>query len=396
MGQMLKVAISASLNLKGGRSTCMGILDYARRQGDWRCLLLEGRAGEQVLDPRRLGFDGAIVSNRLSARDARVLAVAGIPVVFTEPWPEMLAPGAPLAGAPYVKMDSYGVGALAAAYYLERGYQSFAYVGETLGMYWSAERRQGFADALAKAGFGCAAYGAVNARERRHWDAERPRMIRFLRALPRPTAVFAAMDGRARLVLDACAEAGLRVPEEIAVLGVDNDPILCESSVPALSSIRTGEFRYGHAAAAMLDDLMHGRPARRKSVVMEPVAVITRESTGYDAMRDPVMARALKFIRAEAGSGRIGVMDAVRAAGCSRRYAELHFRRHVGASIRDIILRTKLERVKALLEESNLPIGEIAARCGFLRDSHLARLFKEATGLSMRDYRRRTREAPES
>ena len=220
-------------------------------------------------------------------------------------------------------------------------------------------------------------------------------MIRFLRELPKQTALFAAMDGRARLVLDACAEAGIGVPEEMAVLGVDDDPIICESSVPALSSIRMGAFRRGQKAAEMLDALMRGQTVRQANVVMEPLSVVTRESTGYDAMRDPAIARALRFIHSEAARRNIGVADVVQAAGCSRRYVEQHFRSQLSASVRDVILRTKLERVRSLLEESSLSIGEIAAQCGNMNESHLAVLFKKATGLSMSDYRKQNREPPD-
>ena len=304
-----KIAIFASINLKGGRTCVRGILDYAHRHGPWRCMLLEGRDSEQAIQPGLLGFDG-IIAHNLSRDEAKAVAAANVPVVLIEPWPQQLARGNPLADAPYVKMNSYDVGALAAQYYLDRGYKSFVYVGETLGLYWSADRRAGFVDTLAKRGFGCIVYDTFSARERRSWAAERPRMMRFLKGLEKPTAIFAAMDNRARLVLDACAEAGISVPEEIAVLGVDNDPIICESSVPTLSSIRTGGFRRGQMAASMLDDLMCSRPIRQRTLSIGPLSVVTRESTGYDAMRDPVLARALKFIHANAAGNGTAWMNA--------------------------------------------------------------------------------------
>ena len=141
--------------------------------------------------------------------------------------------------------------------------------------------------------------------------------------------------------------------------------------------------------------LMRGRSVRQANVVMEPLSVVTRESTGYDAMHDPAIARALRFIHLEAARHNIGVGDVVQATGCSRRYVEQHFRSQLNASVRDVILRTKLERVRSLLEESNLSIGEIAAQCGNMNESHLAVLFKKATGLSMSDYRKQNREPPD-
>ena len=185
----------------------------------------------------------------------------------------------------------------------------------------------------------------------------------------------------------------MNVPVDVAVLGVDNDPLLCESTHPALSSIRTGGYRRGWKAAEMLDALLHGQTIPQQGVVMEPLTVVTRGSTGYDAMRDPVLARALKAIHAEAGRRHFDVSDAVKAANCSRRYLEINIRRHLGTTVRELILREKIERVKSLLETTALTIGEIVDETGFLHDSHLTTLFKQATGTTMTTWRRTHRDA---
>ena len=249
-----KIALFLGLAYTGSRAECRGILDYAREHGPWHVLLQEGRLGEQLLDLRRLGIAGAIAECP-SPEEVALIASLRVPVVLLEdPAPAGRRPeGSPLSSAPCVRMDSRGVGRMAADYFLARGYTSFAYVDETQGLFWSAERREGFAESVRAAGFPCAVFGGpFTARERAHWSAERPRMVRFLLSLPRPTAILAAMDGRARLVLEACSAAKLRVPEEIAVLGVDDDPLLCEASMPPLSSIRTDRYRHGREAAARL------------------------------------------------------------------------------------------------------------------------------------------------
>jgi LacI family transcriptional regulator len=390
-----KVAISISTTLKGERTTLRGIFDYAARHGPWFCVFMEGRPREQLLElAKDRDISGVIVTGltRLGTRD---VVAFGAPIVFVEPSHDMLAPDFPLRGVPYVTRDSHAIGVMAANYYLQRGYKSFAYVGEPDGFHWSAERRRGFEETLAKAGFGCAVHDTFTARERGNWPAERPRLIAFLNGLPRPTAVFAPMDGRARLVLEACLTAGLRVPVEIAVLGVDNDQLLCSSTVPMLSSIRTGGYRRGLLAAEMLDNLMHGRPVRKSAVAQEPLSVVTRGSTGYDAMSDPVIARAITFIRARAPSGGIDVADIVRAANCSRRYLERHFRDRLGRSVRDELVRERIEHVKELLREGDMTVGEITEATGFARDSHLAFLFRKETGRTMLQWRRENRELPD-
>ena len=391
---MINVAILFSLALKGQRSTFNGILDYAAKHGPWFCKFEEGRNKEQLPDMARTGLSGVIVSG-VSREDAARIAALGAPVVFVEPWSYMLEPDFPIAGAPYVRRDSRAIGALAARYYMARGYRHFAFVGELQGKPWSVERRDGFVDTLAAAGHTCAVHDSFTARERRSWHDDRERLIAFLRDLPKPTAVFAPMDTRARRVLEACAVAGLRVPDEIAVLGVDNDPLLCESTIPTLSSIHTGGFRRGQIAAEMLDDLMHGREPRERAVSLPPISIATRGSTGYAAMSDPSISKAIAFIRRHAASGGIDVGDIVRAVGCSRRYLELRFRSRIGHSIRDELMQGRIDYVKSLLSSTNLSIGEITERAGFVRDSHLGLLFRKATGMTMLQWRRENRESPD-
>ena len=392
---MTNVAILFSLALKGQRSTFHGILDYAAKHGPWFCQFQEGRSGEQKIDLAHMGVSGVIVSG-VSREDAPEIAELGVPVVFVEPWPEMLEPDFPIAGAPWVRRDSFEIGAMAARYYMARGYVNFAYVGLPKVRTWSAERGRGFKETLAAAGHACAAHDRFTARERSSWAEERERLVAFLRDLPRPVAVFAPNDTRARLVLDACAVARLRVPDEIAVLGVDNDPLLCESTVPTLSSIHTGGFRRGQIAAGMLDALMHGREPRERAVSLPPISVVTRGSTGYAAMSDPSISKAIAFIRKHAAAGGIDVGDIVRATGCSRRYLEQRFRLRLGRSIRDELLDERLEHVRTLLSSTNLSIGEITERAGFTRESHLGQLFRKATGATMLQWRRENRETSDS
>ena len=398
------VALIIPLDLKGARSTIRGILDFADRHGPWFCSFLQGCPQAQLLELARERDISGIIITGLTKRGALDIKAFRAPVVFVQPSPDMLAPDYPLRNVPWVGRDSYAIGAMAAEYYLSRGYTSFAWVGEPHGMYWSAERRRGFEETLAEAGFDCAVHDQSANAEERTWlsehdndwrRAERGELSRFLRRLPKPTAVFATMDGRARLVLAACRSAGIKVPEEIAVLGVDNDPLFCESTVPTLSSIHTGGYRRGQIAAEMLNDLMHGREPSKRAVAMPPISVVTRGSTGYDAMKDPWVAKAIAFIRKMAGTGGIGVGDIVQAAGCSRRSLERRFRKGLGRSLREELLRERIEHVKSLLSSTNLSIGEITERTGFVGESHLGLLFRKATGTTMLRWRRENREVPD-
>ena len=376
------------LSAKSGQTTFRAILDYARRHGPWQCLAMQDCGEITGLEPWDKRISGIIASGGSSLEASLKFARSGIPVVLMDP-EQGIGDDHPLAHCPGVRCDSRAIGAMAARHYLECGYRAFAWVGESGGYRWSADRRGGFEEALAEAGFGCAAFEWTAATADATRLRRRHRLEQFLRSLATPVAVFAANDATARVVLNLCVGAQLRVPEQVAVLGVDDDRLLCESTVPALSSIRKGDYRRGQIAASMLDALMRGRPIAEPQVSLEPLRVVSRGSTGYAAMDDPVIARAVAFIRDRAGSGAVGVEAVARAAGCSRRYLERRFRARLGRSVHDEVARERINHVKRLLESSDMPVGDIIDAAGFADERQLSILFKRMTGTTMRDWRRR-------
>jgi LacI family transcriptional regulator len=195
------------------------------------------------------------------------------------------------------------------------------------------------------------------------------------------------MDGRGRQVLDACMGANLTVPDEVAVLGVDNDDLICDATFPTMSSIQTNSQQTGFLLAEHLDALMSGKRLSRRVFPTMPTRVVTRRSTDATVIRDPQVARALEFIWRNAGHQPISVADVVAQIGASRRFAERHFKSVTGRTILDEIRRVRLERVCTLLAESNLPISEITRECGFERESYLSRLFRQRFDQTMSAYR---------
>ena len=354
---------------------------------------MEDRPGESSLrDLKQWGCTG-IVTGVCNTHEAAVIAKAKVPVVIIEPSPEMRSFAHPFANLPCVFVDSYAVGQMAARFFLERRYTQFFFVGDSYNMYWSKDREKGFKDGLSAAGFSYVPFPPPNAKERRDWAIEQPRMQEWLKALPKPAALFAAMDGRGRQVLDACIGAEIDVPNDVAVLGVDDDKLICEATFPPLSSIQLNCQQIGFLLAEHLDRLMRGVRLKARNFAISPTHVIPRQSTATMAIHNKDVALALEYIWSEASRRAIGVPDVVRHLDRSRRFAEIHFKRVVGHTIYEEIQHVRLERVCMLLKETNLPISEITRQCGFVRDSHLAVLFRKRFGQSRSHYRAATRKS---
>ena len=284
-----------------------------------------------------------------------------------------------------VNHDSAATARAVADYLVGLGLRHFAFVGTSPSVWWSEIRAQVFREAVQTAGGTYDIYAPARTKAR-----EGSRLRNWLAELPRPCGVFAAMDIRASTVLESCSAVGLRVPDEIAVIGVDNDELLCESRWPALSSIQPDFQRAGELAVELLDNLLNGRTIPSSRHTYGPARIVVRESTrrlGANAAR---IRPALAFIRQNARAG-IGVQDVVNVLGVSRRTMELSFRRATGQSILEAIQATRLDAVCRLLAETDTPIGLIAESCGYRSDTYLKNLFKRRFGQSMRAYRNTAR-----
>jgi len=384
------VVILTSTIVKGLHEMLQGVLQYAQEHGPWRVYQQENRPWMYRLQNlKQWGCTGIIAADYHSAEDARLIAASGVPViVLLQPHP-MRQPSYPLFHYPCVLWDSKAIGRMAAEYFIERHYAHFAFVGHTQSEnYWSKEREQSFRQTLRKAGHRtCHVYGPCTTAEQRDWAAERPRMEAWLKALPKPVALFAPNDRRGKQVLDACLDAGVSVPDEVAVLGVDNDDWVCEATVPTLSSIQCDPKPAGYRIAEHLDRMMHGERLKKKEYLIEPIGVVTRQSTEWTAIADKKISLALAYIQNNAATPKLSVTDVARAIGLARRTAEIRFRNATGRTVHEEIEHVRLERLRTLLAETDLKIGDIAARCGFACQTHLGRLFRKRFGLTMGQFR---------
>jgi LacI family transcriptional regulator len=330
-----------------------------------------------------------IIARIENAKIARAILGTGLPVIGLDLSEEQMAAGSPLARISEIASDSAGAALRAAEHLIERGFRHYAFVGIP-GRIWSRRREESFQTRIREAGFSCHLYTHPRRRRDREWGQEHHLLSEWLRTLPRPVGLMACNDDRGRQVLEACRAAGLKVPEEIAVVGVDNDDLLCELSEPPLSSVDLNTEKGGYEAAALLDRLMAGRTKRRRRILVEPRWVVTRQSTDVMALEDQEVVRALHFIREEAGRP-LGVDEVVRATGLSRRALEIRFRRAAGRSVHAEIQRVRLERAEELLVQTELTMPQIAEASGFGSASYLALVFRKELDRTPLQYRQQSR-----
>ncbi len=384
-----RVLVIQETSVQPGRDKLQGIFNYAHLYGPWNFHLIHGRSGEQrpkTFDA--LGdYDGIIVG-QMMLEWAKALSQARRPTVLMDPLDEALQPDSPFAKLSCTMDDSVRVGRAGAEYFLERGYTRFAYVGDALNRNWSVCRGENFRLRIAEAGYDCETYPVPS---KQAIVDEEPVLTEWLLDLPKPTALLAAMDARACQVIELCETSGIHVPQDIAVLGIDNDELICNGLTPTLSSIRRDTESCGFMAAQMLDRLMRRETRKREIFLYGVKGIVTRDSTQPQAgPLDPIVRRAREFIRINASAG-IGIPDIVRHLNVSRRLAETRFKAACGHSMLDEIQESRLERVERLLRETDLPLTEVCTRSGYGTDVHLRRVFKARFGCSMRDYRRRSR-----
>jgi len=215
-------------------------------------------------------------------------------------------------------------------------------------------------------------------------------VMAWLKSLPRPVAVMTCNDIRGRQVLEASRLTGLEVPEDVAVVGVDDDHLICNLSNPPLSSVAVNLSQAGYQAAELLDDLIRGEARQPQQIVAEALWVVGRRSSDVIVTEDRHVAAALRFIRDRARQS-IGVDDVVRHTGISRRGLEIRFRRAMGRSIHNEIQRIRLVFTKQLLTETNLSVERIAALAGFFSLPYLMSMFRRETGMTLAQFRRRMR-----
>ncbi|MBU6410016.1 MAG: DNA-binding transcriptional regulator [Verrucomicrobia bacterium] len=383
-----RVALLIESSRAYGRRTLFGVARYVREHRPWSIFLQERSLGDVcpawLKDWRGDGII-ARVENRQIANGIQRL---GMPVVDVRYLLKNLA-------MPSVRPDDAAAARLAFEHLRERGFHQFAFCGFN-GADYSDVRRDSFCACAAAAGMTCDVYEdpvrlprATTQQHEARGLKDGEHVSRWLQKLPKPVGIMACNDIRGQQVLNACRAAGVPVPEEIAVVGVDNDEVLCELSDPPLSSVSLDTERIGYEAAALLDQLIAGKTPAQELILVAPAGVVTRRSSDVLAIEDPPISTASRFIGEHACSG-IDVSDVLRVVPLSRSTLERRFLRAFGHSPKEEILRVRIARAKQLLGETNLCLDEVAQKVGFEHPEYLSVLFKKRTGMTPGRFRART------
>jgi LacI family transcriptional regulator len=359
-----------------------GIAQYERSHHSWGAFLDDEARSE--VDPHWLRSKKwhGVISRHTTPAMIQLCAELGLPLVDLNDTPQSGA-------VPKIRPDNTAVGHFGAEHLLERGFRHFGFCGFR-DQSWSIERRDGFVEALELAGNTCEVFEVDYPGDLTpFWDADQITALgAWLKRLPTPAAIMACNDLRALQVVSAARASGLVVPEEISVLGANNDTIRCELSDPPLSSVATNAFQSGYQAAEQLAALIAGRKPEVLERLIEPLGVVIRQSTDILAMGDKNVAAAVSYIRENAVRG-ISVDDVLGQTFASRSQLEKKFRRYLGRSPQAEIRRVQVARIRQLLFETDFPLKKIAELTGFEHVEYMCVVFKRLTGDSPGLYRRK-------
>ncbi|MFP4054538.1 MAG: substrate-binding domain-containing protein [Phycisphaerae bacterium] len=372
------VALLVDSRTRYGRTILQGIARYIRTHSPWNCFVGSEPVEGFPRGLRQWSGDG-IIATLHHAEAADQLRSFRVPVVN-------VANRRDIPGIPTVACDDVAIGRLGAEHFLERGFRNLAFFGLPEDHY-SIQRRQGFLDR-------CAQEQGVEATAFRHpplvredWAAWRRDAAAWVRTLPTPIGVMACDDNQGRTLLAVCHSLGLRVPEDVAILGVDNDDVYCELCMPPLSSIEpAGEVR-GYESAALLAKLMDGESPPQEPIRVPPRSVVVRQSSDVLELDDAEVAAALRYIRRNSHRP-ISVSDLLEEVPISRKSLELRFARAIGRLPGEEIRRAHLERAKTLLTETDYPLEDVARGAGLRSAKTLCDIFRRYLDKTPSEYRR--------
>ena len=364
-----KVVVSLSSTYITNRQILSGILKFIKLNSPWDGAFITGRADEPsietVLNENTQGF----ITDEMPP-EVRALVdkygIATVTVLLDDDSPNIVGK---------LQGNSFSIGRLVAEHFMKSGFKHFGYVEDLARTYWSMPRYEGFKDALAEAGFKCSFYRSLKSTSARPKD-DRSRLARWLEALPKPCAIFAANDVRARHVLEVCRTKNITVPGQIALAGTDNDTMLCETAVPPITSVEWNTVDYGYRVAEFIDGVIRRgvRPQEPQVFTYGGQRLVVRASSLMNATGDPLIEECREYL-ASSLDKKLTTKSISEALNISRRTLERRFLLGAGHSLRTEIQMMRMALAKQLLEATDLRLEDIAFKCGFYDVSHMRQTF---------------------
>lgn len=377
---MRRVALLIETSRSYGRELLYGVKRYSAERGPWS-LFVEVRDLESMPPAWLKSWDGdGILTRSGSTAIASAVKRAGVPAVelrSTRRGSEF----------PFVGVDNQAVGRMVADHFLQRGFRQFGVYGLDTEQFF-VERRNSFIAHLQKNGFSCSQFQQRGPSEKpSQWETQQSRLIHWIRSLPKQTGIMACTDQLGCWLLDACERCGVSVPEDLAIVGVENDETLATMSTPPLSSVRLAGDKIGYEAARMLDRMMRGAKAPKRPKLFPPLGIESRTSSDIFAIDDQLLSQAIKMIRERACDG-LRVPEILAAVPLSRSSLERGCRRILGRSPNEEINRIRIDRVCTLLQETDLSLKQIAQQSGFNTTQYLLQVFRKSMGVTPGSYRK--------
>ena len=376
-----RVALLVETSKAFGRGVLRGVSRWLREHEPWSLYADERGFEEGVPEGLETWLVDGVISRVPRDRLPRAWQRGEVPLVSLR-WEEGDGP------SPGIHADEAAIARAAADHLIDRGFSRLAYCG--VRARWSRLREEAFAAHATARGAALHVFDVPQASRVGMCVDDVPAIARWIESLPRPVGIMAAYDVRALEVLDAVRTLGLSCPDDVAVIGVDDDEVLCDLATPALTSVAQNLERIGYEAARLLTARMAGERVADESVFVPPLGVVVRRSTDVLAVDDADVRLALRLIRAKACDG-ITADRVAEATSLSRRSLERQFTKLLSRSLHDEIVRTKLAAARDLLADTDLKLAVVAARSGFAHAAQLCTVFKKTFGITPVEHRRQSR-----
>ncbi len=360
-----------------GRGLIAGIARYSKLKGPWSFYKEPIDLTSSIPHLKGWKPDGIIMRDTLITKELLSLKIPTILAVHDSSYPK---------DVPVIKTDSQSIAKLASSHLIEKGLKNLAFFGYE-DYDWVRERKLYFSGFNGEAGYNTYVYVPRKRIKKNEWEYEQQEVSHWINSLPKPVGIFACNDDHGQHILEVCKLSNINVPEDVAVIGTDNDPMICDISDPPLTSIALNVESAGYLAANLIDNMIDKKKVPQKQIMVYPSHIVQRQSTDILAVNDVHVSQAIRFIKKNA-KNKILVNEVVKASGINRRSLERKFKSEIHRSIYQEIQNVRVEMIAELIIETDLPISQITSLFNFTDAEHISRYFKRKKGVGLREFRK--------